>query len=122
MADVVIADDEVANRMCLALHLQMGDHAVRAASDGDEAVRLVEQATPDLVILDLHMPRLDGIETCALLRSLPQMATVPIILLSGADHDELRDRQPLPRFDAMRAKPYDMYDLWRLVAQLTHAT
>jgi len=119
MATVVIADDDAANRACLTLHLELQEHVVRAAADGAEAVRLVEMATPDLVILDLHMPRLDGIEACACLRCLPQMGAVPIVLLSGADADELARRQPLPRFDAMRAKPYDMRELWKLVADLT---
>jgi len=122
MATVVIADDDAANRACLTLHLELQEHVVRAAADGAEAVRLVEMATPDLVILDLHMPRLDGIEACARLRGLPQMGAVPIVLLSGADSDELARRQPLPRFDALRAKPYDMRELWQLVADLTQTT
>lgn len=78
---ILIADDDEQVRDILKLSLQFLNHRViGTASNGKECTRLVDQVRPDLVILDLHMPVMDGVEAAAEIR---QRTAVPIILSTG---------------------------------------
>jgi len=88
MADsstILLVDDEDAVRRLLAFPLERDGYTVVQASDGDEALRLFDPRTIDLVVLDIMLPKLDGLEVCKRLRA---ASTVPIIMLTARD-DEL---------------------------------
>lgn len=84
---ILIVDDEPKIRDLLALFLKKESFAVAEAADGIEAIRKVETFKPHLVILDLMMPVLDGIETC---RQIRKFSNVPIIMLTAKSEDEDR--------------------------------
>src|SRR5213075_1430969 len=63
--------------------LNAADYDVATASDGEQALKKVRAAPPDLIILDLMLPELDGLEVCKLLRRDPSTATIPIIMLTA---------------------------------------
>ncbi len=88
---VLIADDNVDARMSLALLLEHMGHVVRFASDGGEAMAIMGQDRPDLVILDLMMPRINGWEFLDS-KAMSQWADVPVIICSGWTQIE----QPIP--------------------------
>lgn len=81
-AQILIVDDEPSIIDLLAYNLKQAHYEVIIARDGEEAVSLARQQKPDLIILDLMLPRLDGLEVC---RTLRQERDVPIIMLTARD-------------------------------------
>lgn len=85
---ILIVDDEPKIRMFIRANLEARGYKVHQAQDGQEAVDMVAQVLPDLVILDLNMPHMDGIEAC---RRIREWAEMPIIVLSvrGDEQDKV---------------------------------
>ncbi len=91
-ASILIVDDDYINRELLAnLFLDKKYHIIQAAA-GPEAVRMARSARPDLILLDIMMPEMDGYEVCSLLRREPAMAEIPIILQTSLCSDEVEVR------------------------------
>jgi DNA-binding response OmpR family regulator len=87
VAKVLVVDDEPNIREVVGLYLRRDGHAVVLAGDGDEALRLYQQAQPDLVVLDLMLPGLSGLEVC---RRLQASRRVPLIMLTAKGEEEDR--------------------------------
>lgn len=87
MAKVLVVDDEPNIREVVSLYLRRDGHAVVSAGDGDEALRLFQQTQPDLVVLDLMLPGLSGLEVC---RRLQANRRVPLIMLTAKGEEEDR--------------------------------
>jgi CheY-like chemotaxis protein len=85
---VLVADDEENNRTLLRELLQAHGHEVTEAVDGEQALQEVTSSSPDVVILDVMMPKLNGFAVCRRLKEDPRTATVPILLITA-----LADRQ-----------------------------
>ncbi|MGJ3246822.1 MAG: response regulator transcription factor RpaB [Elainellaceae cyanobacterium] len=77
---ILVVDDEDAIRQILATRLAMSGYDVTTAADGEEALRVFSQEAPDLIVLDLMMPKLDGLTAC---RELRKISDVPIIMLTA---------------------------------------
>lgn len=84
---ILVVDDEDVTREILQILLEMEGFTVYAAADGLEALDKVAECRPDLIVLDLMMPRLDGLGVCKRLRAEPKTADLAIILLSGNSQD-----------------------------------
>ena len=84
---ILLVDDDEKIRNMLAMFFKKGNFTVTEAANGMEAIRLVEQVKPQMVILDLMMPVVDGIETCKQIR---KFSNVPIIMLTAKTEDEDR--------------------------------
>ena len=80
---VLVVEDEPDIRDLLAFHLERDGYQVTRATTGPEALRQLRAAPPDLVILDLMLPELDGLEVCRRLRADPATATLPVIMLTA---------------------------------------
>ena len=80
---VLIVEDEPDIRALVVHHLKREGYQVSAASSGEEALRQVQAAPPDLVLLDLMMPAMDGLEVCRRLRQDPATAMLPIVMLTA---------------------------------------
>ena len=87
MAKILVVDDEPNIREVVALYLRQDSHAVVAAADGEEALRLYRQTRPDLVVLDLMLPGLRGLEVC---RRIQAERRVPLIMLTAKGEEEDR--------------------------------
>jgi CheY-like chemotaxis protein len=85
---ILIVDDEPMTRDMLRMMLELAGYHIREAEDGLDALRQIETAVPDLVLLDVMMPGLDGFEVCATLRRMPETATLPVIMLSAKSAQE----------------------------------
>jgi DNA-binding response OmpR family regulator len=83
----MVADDDPVMRTLLQLKLEAEGHHVTLAADGDEALALTESARPELLVLDIAMPGVDGLEVTRRLRGQPETASLPIVLLTGKDSD-----------------------------------
>src|SRR2546426_11773108 len=86
--DVLVVEDERDIRRLVVLHLERDGFRCRTATNGPDALREAKTAVPDLVVLDLMLPELDGLEVCRRLRSDTSTAAVPIIMLT-AKSDEV---------------------------------
>lgn len=83
MAKIVVADDDADIRDLVVFKLQQVGHAVVAVGDGAAAVEACRLEQPDLVLLDVMMPGMNGIEACRILRANPDSASTPVILLTA---------------------------------------
>src|SRR5206468_11236098 len=86
--EVHVVEDEPDIRRLIVLHLERDGFRCRTAASGSDALREVKAAVPDLVVLDLMLPELDGLEVCRRLRRDASTASVPIIMLT-AKSDEV---------------------------------
>ncbi len=80
---ILIVDDDSAIRMMLRMMLQMDGFIVHEASNGKKALMKIQESIPDLVLLDVMMPQMDGITLAKIIRSQPETAALPIIMFSG---------------------------------------
>jgi DNA-binding response OmpR family regulator len=92
------------------------------AKDGVEALEMAREATPDLVILDVMMPRMDGFETCRALRENVRTAFVPILMLTASADQSSRSKGYLIGTDDYMAKPFLPVDLKLRIARLLRRT
>ncbi len=91
---ILVVDDSPTVRKLIAGKLEKSGHQVYCSSDGVEALERLEEMVPDLVLLDITMPRLDGYQVCKSIRSNPATKDVPVVMISGKDgfFDKVRGR------------------------------
>lgn len=90
---ILVVDDQVLIRELIRAYLNAGGYRnLSFAEDGDEALEKIEEEKPDLVILDLQMPRLGGLDVCTAVRATPHQADLPILVQTAADSPEDRAR------------------------------
>jgi CheY-like chemotaxis protein len=83
MAKILIAEDERDIRDLVAFTLRFAGHEVFAASNGEEAVELAPKVNPDLILMDVRMPRMTGYEACKFLKADPTLKDIPVVFLSA---------------------------------------
>ena len=83
MAKILIAEDERDIRDLVAFTLRFAGHEVFAASNGEEAVELAPKVNPDLIIMDVSMPRMTGYEACKVIKADPDLKDIPVVFLSA---------------------------------------
>lgn len=81
---VLLIEDNPADRDLVAAYLQQGDYTIESAEDGAVGVSLATAQPPDLILLDLYLPDLDGYQVCRLLREDPRTQMVPVIMITGS--------------------------------------
>ncbi|MGA2713202.1 MAG: response regulator [Bryobacteraceae bacterium] len=118
MKKVLVADDKETSRELIRTVLEGSGHAVSEASDGLEAVQYARELQPDLVILDLHMPGLDGFGVLAELRRDRNFAATPIMALTASAMQGDRERAILAGFDSYVSKPIPLPMLRQEVERL----
>jgi len=93
-AKVLVIDDSNTIRRSAEIFLRQGGHEVVLAEDGFDALAKVNDHAPELIFCDILMPRLDGYQTCAIIKRNPRFAHVPVIMLSSKDglFDKARGR------------------------------
>ena len=116
---VLLVEDEPAQREVLAYNLEAEGFRVVQASNGEDALMLVEEDTPDIIILDWMMPEVSGIEVCRRLKIRPETRAIPIIMLSARAEEVDRIRGLETGADDYVIKPYSVLELMaRARAQL----
>ena len=83
MAKILVAEDERDIRDLITITLDFAGYEVVTASDGEEAVKLARQEIPDLILMDVRMPRMTGYEACALMKADEKLRDIPVIFLSA---------------------------------------
>lgn len=119
---VLLVEDEPSQREVLSYNLEAEGYRVLQAQDGEEAMMLVDEALPDLIVLDWMMPNVSGIEVCRRLKSRPETRGVPIIMLSARSEEVDRVRGLETGADDYVTKPYSVVELMaRVRANLRRA-
>jgi DNA-binding response OmpR family regulator len=114
--NVLIIDDESSLREFYALGLRLEGCTVRTAENGAEGLMLADEERPDVIVLDLMMPGLNGFEVCDKLRQKPDCASTAIIVVSAKSYKSDIDKAMELGADAYLVKPFDIHDLFRVVA------
>jgi CheY-like chemotaxis protein len=112
---VLVADDNRDSAKTMAYLLQRLGADVRTAFDGEEAVATAEAFRPDVCLLDLGMPKLDGCETARRIRGTPWGRAMTLVALTGWSQDEDRRRSQEAGFDHHVVKPVDPKSLAKLL-------
>jgi CheY-like chemotaxis protein len=121
---ILVVDDEHDVRTLLTEVLNDEGYRVQGAEHGQAALDQLDQSCPDLIVLDLMMPVMDGFATLAALRSDERTATIPVVILSALGSSEVKQRCHDMGVRAILQKPYKPEDLLRAVegSQLVDAS
>ncbi len=116
-AKVLVIDDSNTIRRSAEIFLRQGGHEVVLAEDGFDALAKVNDHMPELIFCDILMPRLDGYQTCAIIKRNPKFTHVPVIMLSSKDglFDKARGR--MVGSEDYLTKPFTKEQLLRAVDQ-----
>ena len=115
---VLLVEDREDTRLFMRLGLEKVGFIVSEAGDGQSAVDLARQELPDVVLMDLSLPRLDGFEAAKLIRKQKHLEKVPIIAVTAHHEKDFRSDAKASGFDAYVTKPIDMNWLRELIDKL----
>ncbi|MEA5503364.1 response regulator [Halotia wernerae UHCC 0503] len=118
MSTVLIVEDSIAQREMITDLLKATGLTVTHASDGVEALEAIQTTPPDLVVLDIVMPRMNGYEVCRRLKSDPKTQNVPVVMCSSKGEEFDRYWGMKQGADAYIAKPFQPTELVGTVKQL----
>ncbi len=110
-AVIVVVDDDADCRELMVLQLQKMGHQCFTAKNGRQGLELVKEHMPDLVMLDMNMPEMDGLETCAQIRSDPATATIPVLMITGHSTDQSKLDALSTGVDDFLPKPASMAEI-----------
>lgn len=119
MARILVVDDEPAITLLVAQILTYAGFQVTRASGGTEAVALARRERPDLILLDVMMPDLDGRDTCRVVKMDRELSGVPVVLFSSADEQDVHWRAA--GADAFLQKPFEIRALPEFVRRFLPA-
>jgi DNA-binding response OmpR family regulator len=105
---ILVVDDDPTIRKFVRVNLEIRDFQVLLASDGDEALKVIEKELPDLIILDIMMPKIDGFTVCQRVR---EWSKIPIIMLSARDSEQDKVRCLDCGADDYLTKPFSLREL-----------
>jgi len=116
--NILLAEDDDSSRLLMSEFVGSLGHQVRAARNGMELVRLAFEARPDLILTDLHMPEMGGSSMIAMIDMYPDLAGIPVIVVSGATRAEIDD-MGIPREIKVLSKPYDLGTIEAAIAAVS---
>ena len=108
---VLVVDDGAANRELIEACLASIDCEIRTAEDGRTALRLIQEDPPDLVLLDVQMPGMDGYEVCSRIKARPRGALLPVVMITALDHTHDRVMALEAGADDFMSKPVERVEL-----------
>jgi PAS domain S-box-containing protein len=114
----LVVDDNADAAICMQELLQMHGHLAHVAFDGDAALKAARSLLPDVILLDIGLPRMNGYEVARAIRGIPELEGVTLVAITGYNSKEDRARSSEAGFDAHIAKPVDYAVLQRMVPVL----
>jgi DNA-binding response OmpR family regulator len=112
---ILIVDDDPRLLHIVAMYLGIEGYDVTTAENGEDGLAQVEARAPDLVILDIMMPGMDGIETCKRIRSNAPTADIPIVMFSALSSDDDIERARVAGANHLITKPFNLVGLGSVV-------
>jgi CheY-like chemotaxis protein len=119
---VLVVDDSVDAAESLAMLLEFEGHEIHKAHDGADAVRTAERLRPDIVLMDIGLPVLNGYEACRRIRSQAWGEAIIMVAITGWGQEEDREQSEEAGFDLHLVKPVDHDELLRVVASARSRT
>ena len=120
MGRVLVADDETHIVQVLALKFRNAGHEVLEASDGEEALQLAREFAPDVVVTDVQMPFMNGIELAAAMLEDARLCTLPVLVLTARGWSMDESLQGLSNGRTVLSKPFSPREVLATVEQLMH--
>lgn len=115
---ILVVDDQNDNLVLISLAVQDMGFRVLTATNGEDAVEVASLAVPELILMDIAMPRLDGIEATAMIRRRDEIGTVPILILTAFDTEDFRARAVEAGANGYLTKPINFDRLRALIDNL----
>jgi CheY-like chemotaxis protein len=117
-ATVLIVDDEERNRKLLEVFTKADGYQTIAVDSGEQGLAMAIARQPDVVLLDLMMPEMDGFEVARSLKSHPATRNIPVVIVSSLDDAASRSRMAAAGAEQLIVKPIDRWELSRSLAAL----
>jgi two-component system phosphate regulon response regulator PhoB len=118
MRKLMIADDEPGVRSLVRMTLESDAYQILEASDGDEALMLALEHRPELILLDVTMPGLSGVQVCRMLKDNPSTSAISVVMLTAMDQDADRAEGKSAGADDYFTKPFSPLALLRKVDEI----
>ena len=123
MAKVLIVEDNAANMTLAVFLVQSAGHTVLSATNAEAGLALARAKQPDLILMDIQLPGIDGLTATALLKQAPATAAIPVIALTAMAMKDDQEKAEAAGCDAYIAKPLRYLDLYAAIdAQLAKST
>ncbi len=119
---ILVVDDSPTVRKLISGKLEKCGHEVYCSGDGLEALEMLNTLKPDLILLDINMPRMDGYQTCKAIRNLPDIAKVPVVMISGKDGFFDKVRGKMAGTSAYITKPFGPETLMKTIESVFTAS
>jgi len=118
MAKILVVDDEIQLIELVQIRLEADGYEVITANDGEEGLEKAKSEKPDLILLDVMMPKMDGYQACSLLKNDEQTKNIPVILFTGKAQEDFEDVGKKAGADAFITKPFDPPELLAKIEEL----
>src|SRR5665213_2730947 len=118
---ILVVDDDPVIQKLLEVNFSIEGYDVEVASDGMEAIEKAKAVSPDLIVLDVMMPKMNGLEAAKALKADPATSSIPIIMLSAKAQDVDQDAGREAGVNLYMTKPFDPLDLLDRAAELIKA-
>jgi len=118
VAKILVAEDLAGQRMVLDMLLSVEGYEVKLVEDGAEALQYLKEHTPDLAILDVKMPNVDGLDVCRRMKKVTRLKDVPVMILTALRDEATLEAARLAGADAVVLKPLEGKDFRTQVKQL----
>ena len=115
---ILIADDQAGQRAVLDMLLTLDGYEVVAKEDGRETLEYLQDHTPGLIILDINMPHMNGIEICTRIKRIKRLNNVPVVILTGLKDEKILTEARLAKADRVIHKPLEGKDFREVVKDL----
>ena len=118
MASILVVDDEPDILKVVSFRLKRAGYNVVSAADGEEALKLVQKEKPDLILLDIRLPSIDGYEICKRIKSNNALKHTPIIFLTASSGARIVDAVKKFKADGYLIKPFEPEELLKAVESI----
>ena len=114
---ILFIEDEVEITELIKMRLEANNYEMFSAYDGEEGLKKAQQEKPDLILLDIIMPKMDGLTLCRRLKNDPKMKNIPIIIVSASGGRHLPERCQAAGADELIIKPFEAKELLDKIAK-----
>jgi two-component system cell cycle response regulator len=115
---ILIVDDDYMSRDVLQAHLENVGYQVMTANSGSKAVQLAEEHQPDLILMDVRMPVMNGYDACIQLKSQPHTAHIPVLLVTALEDEQAYEYSQQVGAAGLVTKPFNAVELLKQIDHL----
>jgi two-component system alkaline phosphatase synthesis response regulator PhoP len=115
---LIVEDEDDVLELLFTIFDDLGGYRILCARDGEEALRIAREDNPDIILLDILLPKMNGYEVCKSVKSVPAMSHIKILMLSGLAQNSDRQKAQQAGADAYMTKPFSSIVLAEKVEEL----